>query len=517
MSRPKKQYLTLLCLLFIKLHSGIFAQIVQQTTFGGPALETITEVFNDTKGRLIICGNTTDWYDLQSFPQYYQSQVVLRKNARKSATYASPTFDLESNRLAQEDKGGWILYLDEELEEQKKWKLKNTELPFLDLAAQMSDQSFVCFAHAFISEPTSRSYFSLHEQYIERIDSSGILVWKNLIYNTQLGYELNRIPKNLEVFKDEYRKGLLAERMYSPIQIRNTKQVFEQKDGSLLLLASLNFDDKTDKKTFVSPYYFQVPQNDFYALVHINISGVQDWYVPLHGLPINGEQFVFQEDENNFWIVQNYAQGALSTINKETYRQKQGVNLVSDIGKYNGEIRLTKVKIGEKQHKSIQIDGNGYDFVEAAFHAPNGDIVLIGGTSSTNGSFSGNLGNMDILFTRVNKDGTLASTQTIGTPDYDLYLAAAPYGKHYAILVEQQGKKVYKMKERDVFYKIYIIDNFGNTISVHDVAGLPIDLEVKKLIHSGNDIFQIVGNKLNFDGNILIDTDVYIAQYQLAK
>jgi hypothetical protein len=44
--------------------------------------------------------------------------------------------------------------LDEELEEQKKWKLKNTELPFLDLAAQMSDQNFVCFAHAFISEPT---------------------------------------------------------------------------------------------------------------------------------------------------------------------------------------------------------------------------------------------------------------------------------------------------------------------------------------------------------------------------
>jgi hypothetical protein len=42
------------------------------------------------------------------------------------------------------------------------------------------------------------------------------------------------------------------------------------------------------------------------------------------------------------------------------------------------------------------------------------------------------------------------------------------------------------------------------------LAGLPIDLEVKKLIHSGNDIFQIVGN-------ILIDTDVYIAQYQLAK
>lgn len=479
------------------------AQIIHQTDLGTPGLDAYLDAFVDTRGQLIIGGNTTDWFDLGKRPHNmeWSAMWMLRR----------PN-DIISNevRLPDEEKGGWIRYVDSYLEEEKIFRQDQLEPVYFDLAIP-TKQSIVLDKN-WLKPRVGTDYYSSNRHTMSKMDDAWVEVWNYVISDAEIPPDQARIPEQLEKFLAEYHKGLLPSKIYKPIQIGQVYQIIEQEDNSLLCFASLALQpSKPQRNTTIIDSYQRQNLNTRYqtfGLVHLNQNGVQDWFIPLQKLNLNGYEHCHQTKDRVFVFVQNYINDQLNMAVSGNMQRLEDMK---------GDIRVTTFALDEIARPEVRIDGNKNDFVRHSFIDQNRNLILIGGTSSTDASFSGNHGRLDVLFARVTPEGLVAATQTIGTQDYDLCLSATPYHQHYALLVEQQSKKIYKLSEREVSYKIYIVDHHGNTISEHAVNGLPINLVRTKLLYSGADQFYIIGNKLKYDGSALVDTDIYVARYQLAK
>lgn len=177
-----------------------------------------------------------------------------------------------------------------------------------------------------------------------------------------------------------------------------------------------------------------------------------------------------------------------------------------------GDFDYWIVKI-DKQGNLIWQKSYGGSSFDNAFHikeTPTGDYIIVGESSSSDIMVDKNRGKKDLFILKIDKDGKMLWSKTMGGSDLDIpYAVEVTADDHYIIAAESKSiDGDVSANKGSVDFWIIKIDNKGNVIWQKNYGGSNADIAYSLSVQSEGSII-IAGITISSDGDVKINHGDY--------